>query len=223
MPSAGYTGCAASGYARKHNPWVNFTDVPATSNRTFAQFPRDYATLPTLAIVVPDLCHDMHDCPIASGDAWLADNIDPYARWATTHDSLLVITFDEDDGSTDNHIPTLLFGPMVKAGRDPQHIDHYSLLRTLEDSYALPALGQAAARTPISGAWSHPATPSATATTPAGGDTQSSPAVPTGAQPTTPAPTASTHTGEVAALLVALAVLVTTVLATRRARRGRGP
>ena len=215
MPTSGYIGCAAGGYARTHNPWVDFAAVPAASNRTFAQFPHDYATLPTVAIVVPDLCHDMHDCPVGIGDAWLAGNIDRYARWATTHDSLLVLTFDEDDGSTDNQIPTLLVGPMLTPGSDPQHIDYYTLLRTLEDLYQLPALGQAAARTPISDAWSHAATASPGPATPAPSETQPAPAVPSRTQPTAPSPTASTRTGEVAALLAAIAVLVISALATR--------
>src|SRR5512143_1549684 len=62
MPSNGYTGCTSGRYARKHNPWVNYTNVPASANLTFAAFPSDYADLPTVAFVVPNLCNDMHDC-----------------------------------------------------------------------------------------------------------------------------------------------------------------
>ena len=63
-------------YARKHNPWVNFSNVPTESNQSFAAFPSDFSYLPTLSFVVPNLCNDMHDCSIATGDTWLSVNID---------------------------------------------------------------------------------------------------------------------------------------------------
>ena len=72
MPSNGYTGCTSGEYARKHNPWVNFTNVPASSNLVYKGFS---ATPPTLAIVVPNLCHDMHDCTTKIGDNWLKANL----------------------------------------------------------------------------------------------------------------------------------------------------
>lgn len=65
MPSDGYTGCTSGEYARKHNPWVNFSNVPSASNRTFAAFSSNYASLPTVSVVVPNLLDDMHDGTIA--------------------------------------------------------------------------------------------------------------------------------------------------------------
>jgi len=59
MPSDGYTGCSSSTYRRKHNSWVDFSNVPATSNRTYASFPTDYSTLPTVAFVTPNMCNDI--------------------------------------------------------------------------------------------------------------------------------------------------------------------
>ena len=55
MPSQGYQGCTSGLYARKHNPTANYTDLPSSVNRTFAQFPSsaDYASLPTVSIVDP--------------------------------------------------------------------------------------------------------------------------------------------------------------------------
>jgi phosphatidylinositol-3-phosphatase len=76
MPAFGYTGCNSGNYARRHNPWVNYANVPATVNLTFDAFPTDYAELPAVAYVVPDLCHDMHDCSVATGDTWLASRLD---------------------------------------------------------------------------------------------------------------------------------------------------
>ena len=64
-----------------------------------------------------------------------------------------MVTFDEDNGSSANHIATILVGPMVKPGTSAQRVDHYSLLRTLEDMYGLPPLGRAAEAAPIDGVW----------------------------------------------------------------------
>ncbi|MFL6117112.1 MAG: alkaline phosphatase family protein, partial [Catenulispora sp.] len=46
LPSVGSTACTSGSYARKHVPWVNFTNVTRRVNKTFAQFPADYARLP---------------------------------------------------------------------------------------------------------------------------------------------------------------------------------
>jgi hypothetical protein len=144
MPSAGFTGCRTGDYARKHNPWVNFADVPATSNLPFTSFPSDYALLPTVAFVVPNLVSDMHDGSVNTGDAWLQTNIDAYARWAKDHNSLLIITFDEDDSSTSaNLVPTVFFGAGILSGNYGGKINHYNILTTIEAMYGLPALNAA--------------------------------------------------------------------------------
>jgi len=64
-----------------------------------------FASPPTVSLVIPNLCHDMHDCPVAAGDAWLRTHLRGYARWAMTHDSLLIVTWDADDGSGSNRKP----------------------------------------------------------------------------------------------------------------------
>jgi phosphatidylinositol-3-phosphatase len=154
LPHAGFTGCSSGDYARKHNPWVNFPDLPPSVNQPLSALPRDPADLPTVAFVVPDLCNDMHDCGVEAGDEWARDHLAPYLAWAQRNDSLLVVTFDEDEGSSGNHIATILAGPMVRPGEYDQRIDHYSLLRTMEEMYGLAPLGAAADRAPITGVWS---------------------------------------------------------------------
>ncbi|HST46630.1 MAG TPA: alkaline phosphatase family protein [Jatrophihabitans sp.] len=187
MPYDGYTGCSSGTYARKHNPWVNFTNVPASSNRTLDAFPSDYSQLPTISFVVPNLDNDMHDGTVAQGDTWLHDHLDGYVQWAMTHNSLLVLTFDEDDNSSGNRIPTVFSGASVQAGNYSERIDHYTVLRTLEDAYDLPYAGASASATPITDIWSTSGgTPVPTPTTPV--PTPTTP-VPT---PTTPVPTPST-------------------------------
>ncbi len=161
MPSAGYTGCSAGQYRRKHNPWVNFGTLPASTNQPFTAFPSDFSELPTVAFVSPDMCHDMHDCPVSTGDAWLEQHLDGYAQWAKTHNSLLVVTFDENAGGTVNQIATLVVGQSVRPGSYAEQVNHYSVLRTIEDAYGLAPLGHAATATPLRSIWttSQPAAP----------------------------------------------------------------
>ncbi|MGC1211576.1 MAG: alkaline phosphatase family protein [Micromonospora sp.] len=153
MPSPGYSGCVDGRYARKHSPWVNFTNVPSSSNLRFADFPTDYARLPRLSIVAPDLCHDMHDCSVPAGDTWLKNNLGGYATWAKTHNSLLVVTFDEDDRSADNRIPTIFFGAHVATGGYGQRITHYTVLRTLQNLTGVGCTGNSCAAGPITRIW----------------------------------------------------------------------
>jgi len=156
MPSAGYTGCSSGTYQRKHNSWVDFGNVPTASNLTYASFPSssDYASLPTVAFVTPNMCNDMHDCSIGTGNTWLRTNLDAYAQWAKTHNSLLIVNFDEDNSLSLNHIYTTFVGANVKAGTYSEKITHYTVLRTIESAYGLPALGGAASVSPITDVWS---------------------------------------------------------------------
>jgi acid phosphatase len=153
LPAAGATVCRSNGYARKHNPWVDFPALPASVNQPYSALPADFSALPTVSFVVPNLCDDMHDCGVATGDGWARAHLAGYVGWARTHNSLLVVTFDEDDHSADNQIATFLVGPMVKAGASAQRTDHYGVLRTLGDLYDLPPIGAAADARPLTGIW----------------------------------------------------------------------
>lgn len=154
LPSAGYLGCSAGNYVRRHAPWTNFPSVPASASQPFSAFPSDYSLLPTVSIVIPNVAHDMHDGPIGAADSWLRDNLDGYVQWATSHNSLLVVTWDEDDDHSGNHIATIVTGASVKPGRYSEAVNHYRLLRTIESAYGLPPLGSAADTTPITDIWS---------------------------------------------------------------------
>jgi hypothetical protein len=154
MPSNGYTGCSSGTYMRKHNSWVDFSTVPAASNLTYASFPSDYTTLPTVSFVTPNMCNDMHDCSIGTGNTWLQGHLDGYAQWAKTHNSLLIVTFDEDNSLSLNHIHTTFAGAHVTVGSYPSKITHYTVLRTIEAAYGLSALGGAANVAPITDVWS---------------------------------------------------------------------
>jgi hypothetical protein len=153
MPSDGYTGCSSGTYRRKHNSWADFSNVPAASNLRYSGFPSDFTQLPTVSFVTPDMCNDMHDCSVGTGDTWLKKNLDAYAQWAKTHNSLLIVTFDEDSGTSVNQIFTTFTGAGVKVGSYSESINHYTVLRTIEASYGLPGIGNAASKSPILDVW----------------------------------------------------------------------
>ncbi|MGZ0152927.1 alkaline phosphatase family protein [Kribbella sp. WER1] len=153
LPSAGSTVCNSGRYARRHAPWTNFSNVPAADSKPFSDFPTDYNQLPTVSWVIPNVCNDMHDCSIETGDSWLKSHLDGYVQWAKTHNSLLITTFDEDDNNNGNQIATFFDGQHVKPGSYAERIDHFRVLRTIEDMYGLPPVGAAAKTTPITDCW----------------------------------------------------------------------
>ncbi|MBP2703757.1 acid phosphatase [Microbispora sp. RL4-1S] len=158
LPSQGSTVCTSSGtkYAQKHNPWFGFANVPASTAYTMAQFPTNFATLPKVSFVVPNLCNDMHDCSVSTGDTWVKNNLGAYATWAKSNNSLLVLTFDEDNSLSGNRIATVVYGAHVTAGSSSSTTyNHYNLLRTLEDLAGLTThAGNAASASDITGIWS---------------------------------------------------------------------
>jgi phospholipase C len=154
LPSQGSTTCSSGKYARKHNPWFGFKNVPTSTAKTFAQFPTDYTTLPKVSFVTPNLCSDMHDCSVSTGDTWLKNNLGAYATWAKTHNSVLIVTFDEDNSLSGNKIATVFYGQPVKAGStSATKYTHYNVLRTIEDMYSTSHAGNAASASDITGIW----------------------------------------------------------------------
>ena len=166
LPRTGNTVTKLGHYARKHVPWISFGNIPqgtnpdSSTNLPFSLFPSDFSKLPTVAIVVPNLINDMHDpgnhpqIAVKNGDAWLKKNIDPYYQWATKHNSLLIVTFDESDnptgylGLTDpgsryvdikNRVPTIFAGAKVRHGdyEEGTGVTHVNILRTIEAIYGL--------------------------------------------------------------------------------------
>ena len=139
-------------YAVRHDPATYYTPIREQCARwdvPLDQLRADLAadTLPAFAFITPDLCHDMHDCSVATGDQWLSELLpsilhsDAYAEGSTA----VFVTFDEDDSKHDNRIPFVAIAPSVPAGTVlPDPADHYTLLRTTESMLGLPALGEAA-------------------------------------------------------------------------------
>ena len=160
MPSACFRGKDAGRYAKKHNPFVYFASVTDSPDRCrnvvpLQQLSTDLAAhrLPRFAFISPDLCHDTHDCSVADGDAWLRGVV-PRILASLGSNGILVITYDEADHHSSagccqkaagGQVLTVIAGPKVKRGyRLRLAYDHYSLLRTIEDAWRLPRLGDAA-------------------------------------------------------------------------------
>jgi acid phosphatase len=166
LPSIGFNGTGAASYARKHNPWANWqgsgvSGIPDSTNQPFTSFPSDYSKLPDLCFVIPSLQNDMHDGSdperISTGDAWLQKNFDAYIQWAKTHNSLFVLSWDENDNSDSNHIATLMLGPGILHGNYNRPLNHLNLLRTIEDMFGLPYCGASETSASIDFCWNNPA------------------------------------------------------------------
>jgi phosphatidylinositol-3-phosphatase len=141
LPKTGETSCIAGAYFRKHNPIANWATLHKL-NQPFSAFPSDFSQLPTVSFVIPDQTHDMHDGSVAEGDAWLQANLEAYRQWAMTHHSVLIVLWDEDDYSADNHVPMIWFGQGIQPSENAQRSNHYDLLHTLEDWFGLDDIGE---------------------------------------------------------------------------------
>jgi phospholipase C len=143
---------SAGRYAVKHNPaayYVGGDDRAACQqdNVPLDQFAVDLAgELPALALIVPDICNSMHDCPVATGDAWLRRTVQPILDSAVYRQgrTALFVAFDESQGG--GTIPFIAVSPSLTPGTVfADELDHYALLRTTEDMLGIPEhLGAAA-------------------------------------------------------------------------------
>ena len=146
LPSVGFTGATSGNYASKHAPYTYWqgtgvNNIPSTDNQPLTSFPTNFSNLPTVCYVIPNLNDDMHNgtdpSTIVTGDTWLKNHMDAYIQWAKTHNSLFIMTFDEDDDLHNNKIATIFTGQMVKKGQYSETINHYYILRTIEDMYGI--------------------------------------------------------------------------------------
>src|SRR5437868_3389619 len=159
MPSACFVGDAYP-YMQKHNPWIYYNDIRTNATRCaahvvpFSQFGTDLSggSVPNYVWITPNMCNDMHDCSIATGDSWLSQQVPGILNSsAFRNGGVLFITWDEGSTSagccTDaagGRVVTLVISPLGRTGFQSSTPEtHYSLLRTIEDSWNLPRLGGA--------------------------------------------------------------------------------
>src|SRR6266571_1894425 len=145
MPSACFVGDSYP-YAQKHDPFIYFNDIRNNASRcqghivAFSQMATDLqsaATTPSFAFVTPNMCNDMHDCTVGTGDSWLQQQVPAILNSPSfkTQHSLLAVTWDEDDSSASNQVPLILLGSGIRAGfRSAITYNHYSLLHSIESA-----------------------------------------------------------------------------------------
>ncbi|NNC12364.1 acid phosphatase [Planctomonas sp. JC2975] len=143
------TSTNAGLYAVKHNPFLYLPSVTQDAaycqahDVPYSQFATDLrstSSLPDFSFISPNLCNDMHDCSVSTGDTWMRTNVPKILESPafTRQRSLLVITFDEGD-SADNVVPCIFAGPAARAHFVSfASFTHYSLLRTIELLWGLP-------------------------------------------------------------------------------------
>lgn len=167
QPSIGWTSANSGNYATKHCPWINWMvgatsdSIPINSDMPYSYFPDSlhYSSLPTVSWIIPNLADDMHNpalsnTGISNGDTWFKANIMPLIRWAVTHNTLVITTWDEDDGTHSNNIPTLFSGANIKGGNySTPKFNHHGVLRTIETMYKLPYCDSSAFVSDITGIW----------------------------------------------------------------------
>ncbi len=161
----------AKDYADRHNPFLYFDNIIGNDARCkahvrpYTELATDLAAgaLPSFSFITPDTCHDGHDSPCSNGapgglisaDAWLASEVPDLLSYMTSHNGLLIITFDENGFTDLQGIGCCTGGPVglpgfggriglvaLGAGLTPGKIvttqyDHMSLLRTIEDSFGI--------------------------------------------------------------------------------------
>jgi len=147
-------------YATKHVPFIYYQNV--VSNKAYCEnhvVPfheltsdlNSVNTTPNFAFITPNLCNDMHNCPISVGDAWLSKTVPLIltSKAFTTQKSILIITWDEGY-QTDNKVAAILAGSAVKTNYSSTlAFNHYSVLHTIEYIWGLKPLNQQVANAPL--------------------------------------------------------------------------
>jgi hypothetical protein len=147
VPPGCFTGATApGGYARKHEPAISWTSVSKNPARCadITDFSHFNPGLGNFWFIAPNLCHDMHDCSISTGDTWLKGFL-PKILGSSAYkaDGLIVVTFDEGTSNLGGggKVATIVISPKAKAGftSSVAH-NHYSLVRTVEALWGMPCM-----------------------------------------------------------------------------------
>lgn len=150
-PGHCFLGTSNKTYVRKHNPFISYVNIQNDNKRCAnivdsSQMDKDIAAnqLPNYSFYVPDLKNDGHDTNVAYADAWYKKRFSGFLTDPNfIKDTLLISTYDENGGSAGNQIYTTFYGPMVKPQtKVADKLNHYSLLRMIEENWDLGNLGQ---------------------------------------------------------------------------------
>jgi hypothetical protein len=132
-------------YAARHNPAVYYTSITSACQRDDVPLSGPPNLSAKYTMIVPNICDDMHSCPVSTGDQWLRRYVPLILNSAQYQSRSLVlfITFDENDSDASNQVPTIVIAPSTPRGeRVGARFTHYSLLKTTETLLHIPQLGQ---------------------------------------------------------------------------------
>jgi hypothetical protein len=151
FPGKCFLGTAKGAYARRHVPFLSFTNVQKNSSRCAkimgtTTLLSDWKNnkLANFNLIIPNNKSNGHDTSISHAGKWLAETFESQLQVPNLmKDTLLIITFDEGSYKLKNQIYTILIGPSVIEGttNNDKH-NHYSLLRMLEEEWALNSLNR---------------------------------------------------------------------------------
>ncbi|HEV2120918.1 MAG TPA: PKD domain-containing protein [Candidatus Bathyarchaeia archaeon] len=137
-----------------HFGFLEFSDINTTSrcgnfhstqSSSDSEFVNALNNSPSnLMWLTPNDCNNMHDCPVTTGDTYLAGLVPKIltSNLFTTEKAALFIVFDEGNkGSPNDYVYSLWAGSAVKkAYQSSSQYSHYSFLRTIEANWNLPSL-----------------------------------------------------------------------------------
>ena len=163
-PGNCFTGARSGQYARKHNPFISFLNIqndPARCNAHLvnaATLASDIQnnTMPDFSLYIPNMRNDGHDTGVAFADQWLSKAIIPLFQVENfMRDMLVILTFDESSIVGGNKIYGAFYGDGIQRGVvSSQRYDHYSILRSIEDTLGLGSFGLNDMKAaPITGIW----------------------------------------------------------------------
>jgi hypothetical protein len=130
-------------YAAKHVPAVYYlrvrsichTHVRASGALTTGRLHHalNSGHAPSYMFVTPNLCNDMHDCSVSTGDTWLSRWVPMMTKSRAYRAGHTVILLVWDEGGGDNQVPLIVVSPYTRAGTvSSRAMNHYSLLRASE-------------------------------------------------------------------------------------------
>jgi acid phosphatase len=140
MPSPCALEDGGDRYAVRHNAWAYHLDERAACAQfdlPLTALPADLAAgaLPNVGMVIPNTCHDAHDCSLGEADAWLQQQIGAVMAgpdWAAGR-LAVVVTADEDDHDQDNLVLTVVAHPSLHGLVVHDPLTHLSLSRALSE------------------------------------------------------------------------------------------
>jgi hypothetical protein len=158
MPSPCFTGAASDGYAKKHDPFVyvrHLRDGAGCARVVpFSELSTDLASgrAAPFLWVTPNLCNDGHDCGDGQVDRWLQGVLTMVqgSSWYR-QGGAVIVTWDEGTSSAGccqtahgGQVATIVVSTATTPGSHlDRPVDQGGTLRTLEELYRLPFLGDA--------------------------------------------------------------------------------